>query len=63
LDEQPCRVDLGLDVRQRVRDGLELAQEPFDNRWGVWSVTGVSLLDDLQDLIELKLAQLAKRAG
>lgn len=50
-------------LKRAVRDGLELAQEPFDNRWGVWSVTGVSLLDDLQDLIELKLAQLAKRAG
>jgi len=50
-------------MKRAVRDGLELAQEPFDTRWGVWSLVGTSLLDDLQDLIELKLRHLAKRAG
>ena len=50
-------------MKRAVRDGLELAQEPFDSRWGVWSLVGSSLLDDLQDLIELKLKHLAKRAG
>jgi hypothetical protein len=50
-------------MKRAVRDGLELAQEPFDTRWGVWSLTGASLLDDLQDLIELKLRHLGKRAG
>ena len=50
-------------MKRAIRDGLELAQEPFDTRWGVWSLAGTSLLDDLQDLIELKLNHLAKRAG
>jgi hypothetical protein len=50
-------------MKRAVRDGLELAQEPFDTRWGVWSLAGSSLLDDLQDLIELKLTHLRKRAG
>ena len=50
-------------VGDLVRDGLELAQEPFDTRWSLWSLAGVSLLDDLQDLIELKLKHLAKRVG
>ena len=50
-------------LKRAVRDGLELAKEPFDNRWGVWSIVGNGLLDDLQDLVELKLGHLAKRAG
>ncbi|MCI0630520.1 MAG: hypothetical protein L0Y44_07700 [Phycisphaerales bacterium] len=50
-------------MKRAVRDGLELAQEPFDTRWGVWSLGSNGLLDDLQDLIELKLTHLAKRAG
>lgn len=50
-------------MKRAIRDGLELAREPFDTRWGVWSITAVNLIDDLQDLIELKLRHLAKRAG
>ena len=50
-------------MKRAVRDGLELAQDPFDTRWSLWSLAGVSLLDDLQDLIELKLKHLAKRVG
>lgn len=53
-------------MKRAVRDGLELAREPFDTRWSVWSIGGAAghgLLDDLQDLIESKLKHLAKRAG
>jgi hypothetical protein len=50
-------------LKRAVRDGLDLVKEPFDNRWGVWSINASSLLDDLQDIIELRLTQLAKRAG
>ncbi len=53
-------------MKRAVRDGLELAQEPFDTRWGVWSIGaigGANLLEDLQDLIEMKRKHLAKRAG
>jgi hypothetical protein len=53
-------------MKRAVRDGLELAQEPFDTRWSVWSLGnggGAGLLDDLQDLIELKLKHLAQRVG
>jgi hypothetical protein len=49
-------------LKRPVRDGLELAQEPFDTRWGVWSISSKSLIDDLQDLVELKLQHLARRA-
>jgi hypothetical protein len=50
-------------MKRAVRDGLDLAQEPFNTNWAVWSVVSVGLLDDLQDLIERKLQYLAKRAG
>lgn len=50
-------------MKQSVRDGIGLAQEPFDTRWGVWSVNSAGLLDDLVDLVELKLRHLARLAG
>jgi len=50
-------------LKRPVRDGLDLAQEPYNSRWGLWSLTTVALIDDLQDLVEMKLAHLAKRAG
>ena len=42
-------------MKRAVRDGLELAQDPFDTHWGVWSVQSAALLDDLLELIDLKL--------
>lgn len=50
-------------MKRGIRDGLELAQEPFDTRWGIWSVHAKNLLDDLRHLVELKLRHLAKAAG
>jgi hypothetical protein len=50
-------------MSRALRDGLELAQEPFDTRWGIWSVHSAGLLDSLQDLVERKLRHLTKRAG
>lgn len=50
-------------MKRAVRDGLELASEPFDTRWGVWSLQPGTLLSDLQDLINQKLRHLQKKAG
>ena len=50
-------------MTRSVRDGIGLAQDPFDTRWGVWSIQSGSVLDDLVDLIELKLQHQARRAG
>ena len=50
-------------MKRAVRDGLELAQEPFDARWGIWSVQAKNLLEDLRHLVEQKLRHLAKAAG
>jgi hypothetical protein len=41
-------------LKRSVRDGLDLAQEPFDTNWGVWSISQGNLIDDLGDLLERK---------
>jgi hypothetical protein len=41
-------------MKRSVRDGLDLAQEPFDTNWGVWSINQGNLIDDLGDLLERK---------
>jgi hypothetical protein len=50
-------------MKRAMRDGVDLAQEPFDTRWGVWSITAEGLLEDVIDLIELKLRHGAKQVG
>lgn len=50
-------------MKRTIRDGLELAQDPFDTRWGVWSIQSSGLLDDLQELIELKVKHQQRLAG
>lgn len=42
-------------MKRAVRDGLELAQEPFDTRWAVWSLIANGLVEDLEGLVEQKL--------
>ncbi len=50
-------------MKRSVREGIGLAQDPFDTRWGVWSIETEGLLEDLTDLIEHKLRDQARRAG
>jgi hypothetical protein len=50
-------------MKRPLREGIGLAVEPFDTRWGVWSVTSASLLEDLVDLVETKLRYEAREAG
>lgn len=50
-------------MTRALRDGLNLAQEPFDTRWGVWSIGASGLVDDVMDLVERKLRHLARQAG
>ncbi len=50
-------------MKRGLRDGLGLAQDPFDTRWGVWSIPAAGVLEDVVDLVELKLRHLAKQAG
>ena len=46
-----------------VREGLDMARESFDSRWGLWSLDSAVIIDGLIDLIESKLNHLAKQAG
>jgi hypothetical protein len=41
-------------MKRAIRDGLELARDPFDTRWAVWSIQP-HLLEDLCKLIDLKV--------
>ncbi len=50
-------------LKRAVRDGLDLVQEPYQSRWGIWSITAATIIDDLQDLVEMKFAHLAKAVG
>ena len=47
-------------MKRAIRDGLDLAREPFDTRWGVWSIQQDSLLEDLKDLVDRKLRHLSQ---
>lgn len=49
-------------LKRTVRDGLDLAREPFNTNWGVWSLNPPHLIDDLQDLVARKLEHLATKA-
>jgi hypothetical protein len=46
-------------LKRAVRDGLELAQEPFDTNWAVWSIQHASLLDELKDVVVRRHASLS----
>ena len=50
-------------MKRSIREGIGLAQDPFDTRWGVWSVQSGGLREDLVDLVEMKLHHLARQAG
>jgi len=50
-------------LKRAVRDGLDLAGEPFDTRWAIWSVNSLSMLADLLHLINDKQQFLVRSAG
>lgn len=50
-------------IKKSLRDGLELALEPFDTRWAVWSIENETILADLLDFVALKRNHLSKIAG
>ena len=63
LDRQFIESIPAKDVKKSLREGLELAQAPFDTRWGVWSLDNPGILTDFMDLVERKLQHLMKIAG
>jgi hypothetical protein len=63
MDRKFARTLTARRMKRAVRDGVDLAQEPFDTRWGVWSIHAEGLLEDVVDLVELKLRHEAKQVG
>jgi hypothetical protein len=49
-------------IKKSVRDGLELAKEPFDSNWALWSLDSAGMVNELLEVIDLKLKYLAKAA-
>jgi len=47
-------------MKRAIRDGLDLATEPFDTNWGVWSLAPDGLIDDLKDLLDRRVRHLAE---
>ncbi len=50
-------------LKRAVRDGLELACEPFDTRWAIWPVASASLLPDLVHVLDHKRRFMVRSAG
>ena len=46
-------------MKRAIRDGLDLAQDPFDTNWGVWSLAPDGLIDDLKDLVDRRIQHLS----
>jgi hypothetical protein len=63
MERKFARSLAGRRMKRAVRDGVDLAQDPFDTRWGIWSIQAEGLLEDVVDLIELKLRHEAKQVG
>lgn len=62
LDPDLAETLAGRKLKRTVRDGLDLAREPFDTNWGVWSLNPPHLIDDLQDLVARKLEHVTAKA-
>lgn len=43
-------------LRRALREGLELAAEPFDTEWGMWSITSETLLHEVAALAREQVA-------
>ncbi len=42
-------------MKRAIRDGLELASEPYSTQWAVWPVTARNMLDDVTILLTQRL--------
>ena len=45
-------------MKRTIKDGFELATDPFHTSWGVWSVTSSGMIVDLGQLAKLKMKHL-----
>ena len=45
-------------MKRAVRDGIDLAAEPYSTQWAVWPVNAKNLLEDLISLLKQRLSWL-----
>ncbi len=45
-------------MKRAIRDGLDLASDPYSTEWGVWPLTARNQLEDLISLFKQRLAWL-----
>ncbi len=50
-------------LKKAVREGIELASEPFDTQMAIWSIASTGLVSDLQDLLNRQARHLARKTG
>ena len=48
-------------MKRAIRDGLDLAAEPYSTNWAVWPVAAKNMLDDLISLLQQRLNWLQGR--
>ncbi|MFO0874888.1 MAG: hypothetical protein U0575_13080 [Phycisphaerales bacterium] len=49
-------------LKKAIREGLELASEPFDTHLAVWPLVGGPIISDLHDLLQRRVKHLARKA-
>ncbi|MDP7070017.1 MAG: hypothetical protein QF561_01560 [Phycisphaerales bacterium] len=42
-------------MKRAIRDGLELASEPYSTKWAVWPVTAKNMLDEVTALLTQRM--------
>jgi len=50
-------------LKRSVREGLELAREPYETRWAVWTLQFPNLIDDLLNIVSRRLDHLGKQSA
>lgn len=43
-------------MKRAIRDGLDLASDPYSTEWAVWPVSARNMLDDIKALMKQRLA-------
>jgi hypothetical protein len=50
-------------LKKAVREGLDLAREPFDTNLAIWYLTSSALVHDLQDLVSRRVRHASRKTG
>ncbi len=50
-------------LKKAVREGLDLASEPFDTNLAIWAVANGGLVADLKDLLQRRIRPRSRKTG